>query len=66
MRRQKRFKSVKQAPRVIVPLSDRKLPKVFKMGNDNLFPPINKRKEQKVQIRHTYSSHCGKRAGDEI
>ena len=32
LRRERRFKSAKQAPRVILPLSDRKLPKVFKMA----------------------------------
>jgi hypothetical protein len=41
VRHERRLKSVKCTPKVVYPLSDRKLPKVFKMAGGDL-PPISK------------------------
>ncbi len=38
-RKQKRIKSLRLAPKIIIPLSDRKLPKVFKMMNIPTYLP---------------------------
>ena len=48
MRRERKVKSVKQAPRVIFPISDRKLPKVFKMaGCESFLPSIGSAKKER-------------------
>ena len=50
MRRERKVKSVKQAPRVVFPISDRKLPKVFKMaGCESFLPAIGSAKKEKKE-----------------
>ena len=62
--RQRRAKSVKLTPRVVMPVSDRKLPRVFKMAGSKPLPSIQEPEVRPwLEMKQGVSKHGGARGG---